>query len=69
VNRLLIQSGVSVTFISVFLERYRRRNTQSGATVHTANYSINILNDMFEDRLITRKFWPAKPPHLNPYDF
>jgi hypothetical protein len=27
---------------------------QHGATAHTATYSINVLNEVFEDRLISR---------------
>jgi hypothetical protein len=38
---------------------------QDGATAHTANYSINILNEVFEDRLISCRFWPARSPNLN----
>jgi hypothetical protein len=41
---------------------------QDGAIAHTANYSINVLNEMFEDRLISRRLWPARSPGLNPWD-
>jgi hypothetical protein len=27
---------------------------QYGATLHTSNYSINVLNEMFEDKLIDK---------------
>jgi hypothetical protein len=30
---------------------------QDGATVHTANYSINFLIGVFEDRLVSPRFW------------
>jgi inhibitor of nuclear factor kappa-B kinase subunit alpha len=42
---------------------------QDGGTAHTAVYSINVLNEVFEDRLTSRGLWPARSPDLNPYDF
>jgi hypothetical protein len=42
---------------------------QDGATAHTATYSINVLNEVFEDRLVSRGLWPARSPDLNPCDF
>jgi hypothetical protein len=42
---------------------------QDGATAHTADYSINVLNEVFEDRLISRRLWPARSPDQNPCDF
>jgi hypothetical protein len=42
---------------------------QDGATAHTATYSINVLNEVFEDRLISRRLWPAWSPYLNSCDF
>jgi hypothetical protein len=42
---------------------------QDGATKHTANYSTNVLNKVFEDRLISRGLRPARSPDLNPCDF
>jgi hypothetical protein len=41
---------------------------QDGATAHTATYS-NVLNEVFENRLISRGLWPARSPDLNPRDF
>jgi hypothetical protein len=32
-------------------------------------YSINVLNKVFENRLISRGLWPARSPDLNPCDF
>jgi hypothetical protein len=37
---------------------------QDGATAHTATYSINVLNEVFENRLISRGLWPARSPDL-----
>jgi inhibitor of nuclear factor kappa-B kinase subunit alpha len=42
---------------------------QDSATAHTTTYSINVLNEVFEDRLISRGLWPARSPDLNPCDF
>jgi hypothetical protein len=28
-----------------------------GAIAHTANYSINVLNDVAEDKLASPRFW------------
>jgi hypothetical protein len=42
---------------------------RGGATAHTATYSINVLNKVFEDRLISCRLWPARSPDLNPCDF
>jgi hypothetical protein len=42
---------------------------QDGATAHNATYSINVLKEGFEDRLISRGLWPVRPPDLNPCDF
>jgi inhibitor of nuclear factor kappa-B kinase subunit alpha len=42
---------------------------QDGATAHTANCSIDVLNKVHEDRLISCTSWPARSPDLNPCDF
>jgi hypothetical protein len=42
---------------------------QDGATAHTAIYSINVLNEVFEDRPISHGSWPTRSPDLNPCDF
>jgi hypothetical protein len=42
---------------------------QDGATAHTATYSINVLNEVFENRPISRGLWRARSPDLNPCDF
>jgi hypothetical protein len=42
---------------------------QDGATAHAATYSINVLNEVFEDRLISRGLWPARSPDLYTCDF
>jgi hypothetical protein len=42
---------------------------QDGATAHAATYSINVLKEVFEGRLISSGLWPARSPDLNPCDF
>lgn len=42
---------------------------QDGGTAHTASYSIHVLNEVFEDRLMSCRLWHARSPVLNPYDF
>jgi hypothetical protein len=42
---------------------------QDCATAHTATYSINVLNEVSENRLISCGLWPARSPDLNPCDF
>jgi hypothetical protein len=39
------------------------------ATGHTATYSINVLHEVFENRLISRGLWLARSPDSNPCDF
>jgi hypothetical protein len=34
-------------------------------TGHTATYSNNALNEVYEDRLISFTLWPARSPDLN----
>jgi hypothetical protein len=41
---------------------------QIDVTAHAANCSINILNMVFEDRLISRSLWSPVSPDLNPCD-
>jgi hypothetical protein len=64
-----------VTFYGPFAGALRKKKKtygyfmQDGATAHTATYSINVLNEVFENRLISRRLWPARCPDLNPCDF
>jgi hypothetical protein len=64
---------VSVTFFSPFLralQKKARYMTISCNMVlqHKANYKINVLNEVSEDRLISCRLWPAGYPGLNPRD-
>jgi hypothetical protein len=57
-----------VTFLGHFSGAIRKKKRhdyfmQVGATAHTATYSINVLNEVFEG------LWPARSPDLNPCDF
>jgi hypothetical protein len=40
---------------------------QDGATAHT--YSINVLDEMFENRPRSSRLRPARSPELNPCNF
>jgi hypothetical protein len=63
-----------VTFYGPFLGALRKKKRhgyfmQDGATAHTATYSTNVLNEVFENRLISHGLWPARSPDLNSCDF
>jgi hypothetical protein len=42
---------------------------QDGATAHTANNSVKLLNEIFGERVICRNIWPPRLPDLTPPDF
>lgn len=42
---------------------------QDGATTHTVIYFSNILNQVFEDKLKSHRWWPARSLDLNLYNF
>jgi len=42
---------------------------QDGATVHTANNSMKILNEIFGEHVISRNLWPPRAPDLTPPGF
>jgi hypothetical protein len=42
---------------------------QDNATAHTANYSMNEINQVFGDRVVSRGLWPPRCQDLNPCDF
>jgi hypothetical protein len=42
---------------------------QDGATAHTANNSIKLLNEIFGESVISRNLWPTLSPDLTPPDF
>jgi hypothetical protein len=42
---------------------------QDGATAHTAPMSMALLDDVFEDRIISTTIWPSRSPDLSPPDF
>jgi hypothetical protein len=37
---------------------------QDGATAHTTNNSMNFLNDIFGECVISRNVWPSRSPDL-----
>jgi hypothetical protein len=42
---------------------------QDGATAHTSNNSMKLLNYIFGERVISRNLWPPRSPDLTPPDF
>jgi hypothetical protein len=65
---------MSLTFYGPFSGALRKKKRhdyfmQDGATAHTATYFTNVLNEVFENRLISRGLWPARFPDINPRDF
>lgn len=42
---------------------------QDGATAHTANATIQYLQEFYENRIISRGLWPPRSPDLTPLDF
>jgi hypothetical protein len=42
---------------------------QDGAPAHTANNSMEPLNEIFGERVISRNLWPPRSPDLTPPDF
>ena len=45
---------------------------QEGATLHTSQRSLGILQGMFPSHGISLRgdiWWPPRPPDLDPYDF
>jgi hypothetical protein len=50
-------------------EKTYRYFMQDNATAHTANHSMNEINQVFGDRVVSRGLWPPQSPDLNPCDF
>jgi len=42
---------------------------QVGATCHTSNASMREIESIFQDRIISKNFWPPVSPDLTPADF
>jgi hypothetical protein len=42
---------------------------QDGATSHTANSTMEMLKQFFDDRIISRNLWPPQSPDLTPPDY
>jgi hypothetical protein len=42
---------------------------QDGATAHTANNSMKLLNEIFGEHVISRNLWPPRSPDLTPPGF
>jgi hypothetical protein len=63
-NRMFIQNGMSVAFLvserTFWKKKSRTVFMQDGATAHTDNYSSTDLNEVFQDRRMGRRLWPAR---------
>jgi hypothetical protein len=62
---------MSMTFFQPILRPLQKMKKhfhfmQDGATAYTANYYV--LNEVFEDRLISHRLWPVRSSHLNSCD-
>jgi hypothetical protein len=42
---------------------------QYSATAHNASYSIQVLHEVFDDRVVSLGLWPPRSPDINPCDF
>ena len=42
---------------------------QDGATCHTSNASVRVIESFFKDRIISKNLWPPRSPNLTPADF
>jgi hypothetical protein len=42
---------------------------QDGATSHTANSTMEMLKQFFDDRIISKNLWPPRSPDLTPPDY
>jgi hypothetical protein len=64
---------MSMTFFSFYestVEEEKRYYFMQGSTTGcSVNYSINVLNQAFEDRLISHILWPVRSSDLIPFDF
>lgn len=70
-------SGMVRTFFAAALQNFPDYDDttffqQDGATAHTANVSLNAVNELFPGRLISLNGdieWPPRSPDLTPLDF
>jgi hypothetical protein len=67
-NRLLNQTGMSMTFLRALQKKRHMVIICKMVLQHTANYSTTVLNEEFEDRLISHRLWPERSPDLNHRD-
>jgi hypothetical protein len=42
---------------------------QDGATCHTSNESMALINSFFMDRVVSKNLWPPRSPDLTPADY
>jgi hypothetical protein len=58
-------------FISLLKEEEERFCwlQQDGAISHTANSTMEMLKQFFDDRIISKNLWPPRSPDLVPPDY
>jgi hypothetical protein len=60
---------IIMQFISLLNEEHICWLQQDGATSHTANSTIKMLKQFFDDRIISKNLWPPRSPDLTPPDY
>ena len=52
-----------------YQERLNATFQQDGAPAHTANATLNFLEEKFPGRVVSKGLWPPRSPDLTPCDF
>jgi hypothetical protein len=61
---------IIMQFISLLNEEERFCWLQhDGATLHTANSTMEMLKQFFDNRIISKNLWPPQSPDLTPPDY
>ena len=65
------ENGVNKEFLDQLDDDELRNGyfQQDGATCHTSNDSMTEIESFFDDRTISKAFWPPRSPDLSPPDF
>jgi hypothetical protein len=61
---------IIMQFISLLNEEERFCWLQhDGVTLHTANSTMEMLKQFFDNRIISKNLWPPRSPDLTPRDY
>jgi hypothetical protein len=60
---------IIMQFISLFNEERFCWLQQDGATLHTANSTMEVLKQFFDNRIVCKNLWPPRSPDLTPPDY